>query len=356
MGTPDSSAAGAQWSLEFQCPVVTDEAARFGVLVQEMAVLAAIPNPEHLRRIVVVPEGQLPAAVNAIQSQGASSKAVYKPGEYAPKGVVVPAERNGQLACEIVFDERVLQGLSSPGYPPNDTVSTVLEELLHIWVYSSVWNMEKSSPPGSSWIAGNEVQVVCMNAHGEYMANRRKSFLYASRPLFAVEGGFITAYIVYPEPLGPVLENARTHLVSIITKAAGGTLSNADGWDQLLTCVYREVVEPLCRESAKREGCVDARETGSPNTDEEIGAREPSTSTSRFFRVHVAPYWARMHAELERSYTTFDTHPLETLAALASLRAVLDEFLAHLGVTYRALPNGQIYAYFDGTRALSLRS
>src|SRR5258706_11937772 len=152
MGAPDSSATGPQWSLEFQCDVVTDEAARFGVLVQEMAVLAAIPNPQHLRRIVVVPEGQLPAAVNAIISQGDPGKAMYKTGNYSPDGVAVPTERDGQLACEIVFDERVVQGLSSPGYPPFDSVSTVLEELLHIWVYSGLWNVEKSSPPGSSWI------------------------------------------------------------------------------------------------------------------------------------------------------------------------------------------------------------
>lgn len=355
MGDADQS-SGKSVSLDIRCEVEVkdvEEIAGFIALLQEMLGLAAIPNAEHLRSIVIAPKGKLPETVKAIIQQAGAGNNTYQPGTYRTQGIAFPTEREGQMECWIVLDESIIRGLTRDAYRPFETVSTLLEELLHVWVYSTLWEAQRASPASSKALISNDaLWSFCGNVHNEYMANRRKSYLFATLPLYAVEGGYAPGLVKYPDPLGPIIESSKAAIVSIIVKAGSGQIPISESWIQLLNGLYRRIVEPLCREAAKREGCLDAQREGNIGPEEQLEEQAPTAASSRFYALHVAPYWQRLHVELERSYETFSSQPGETLTALDTMRDVLQEFLSHLGVR---VDLEKQCAYFDGTVALSLK-
>lgn len=184
-----------------------------------------------------------------------------------------------------------------------------------------------------------------MNALGEYLANRWKAILFSTLPLMAVDGGYTTAALQYPEALGPILDDAGRRIIAIVTAVARGAQPYAAGWQELLRIVYRSILEPLARECACGDG----------SAEENRPPREPSAERSPFYRQHVAPYRAEWQRALRHAADTFDTVPAEAVAALVQMRETLVRFLRHVGVAYEPRAGGQSHVKFYGLTARALK-
>jgi len=309
----------------------------FRSLLQQLLPLANIPELAHLSGVLIVQDGGLATVVNALLQQDDDPAQSYSPSRDA-KGVAVPIIRDGNLRCFILIAESEVCSVSPQRFLVYPANATLLEELLHVRIYSGLLPLLASSslPRG---ISLNEPLVqLCVNALGEYLSNRWKAHLLSSYPLTAVDGGYGPVITGYPEALGTILDEAGATIQSIITHVVNATMPYDQGWRELLPVIYRGVLEPLARERAYRDGTAL----------EQPPVIKPTAETSWFYTGEVAPYWADWLQTLQRVADIFDTTPPERVAAVLDMRETLLRFLNQLGVDYQALPAGRIHIQFRG--------
>ncbi len=303
-------------------------------LLREMVPIASIPDLGYLARVLVVPNDRIEATVNELLRQSAVEAGTYVAGPHPAEATAVPVEKDGTLACYVVLSESKV-GLIYPGrYHPQELVSSLLEELLHVRVYVTAWQSRGYLyPPGLTGPA-RDLFVLCSRFHDEYMAARWKAAICSSVPLFDDgEGGLTTAPIWYGANLRSALDQAGDSLVEIIGDASAGTLAGEDAWEWITGTLYRGVFEPLAREEGFRAG----------NPPSAMGPYN-SPADSRFYRRHVELYWGRARVQLERSFRSDLTEMSE---ASVELMAIVTEFLARLGVTHHEAPSGEYEFGFD---------
>lgn len=317
----------------------------FCCLVQEFLPLAQIAYLEHLGGIFLVGDGQMAEMVNSVARQGDQTGHIYTPNVHPATATAVPVEQDDLLKCFVLLEDSLVRPLTPTEYLVYPTTSVLLEELLHVRVYSGLWKHLRSGVSSSAIDRGESPFVLCMNALGEYLANRWKANLFSTLPLTAVEGGYAAVSLQYPDALGLLLDDAGQRIIAIVTAVARGAKPYDVGWQELLQVVYRGILEPLARECAYVDGS--ALEKGP--------RREPSAEQSSFYRQHVASYWDDWRRALRRAADTFDTDPAQVAAALVTMRESLVRFLSHVGVEYEPREGGQSHVMFYGWTALALK-
>lgn len=317
-------------------------------LLQELLPLARIPQVEHLGGILLIGDGQMGDTVNAVVGQGdQSGLRAYTPSAMGrANATAVPVVRDGRLACFVLLEENLVRPLTPDNYRVYPTNSSLLEELLHVRVYSGLWAPLQAGDGSLPELRLREGPLAaCMNALGEYLANRWKANLLSTLPLTAVEGGYAPVTVQYPDALGPLLDDAGERIMDLVLAVAGGAKPFDVGWQELLQIVYRGVLEPLARECAYRDG----------NALEEVPVREPGAEQSRFYERCAAPCADEWRQALRRAADAFDTNTRQALAALIAMQETLLRFLSRVGVEFKLLPSGQSHVMFYGWTALALR-
>ena len=134
--------------LPFSCPTNTEQSA--------------------LSRISIVPDAELERAVNDI-AMLAGKPGTYRVGTTLPPAVTVPIEDEAGVTCIVVVAVSLLATINSEEFSA-DVISTVLEELLHIRLYSAAWQRRRwiEQPPG---VYGCKLDLVrlCSGFHDEYV-------------------------------------------------------------------------------------------------------------------------------------------------------------------------------------------
>lgn len=309
----------------------------FRLLLQRLISFANIPDLAHLGGILIVKEDGIADIVNALLQHDDDSAVPYTPS-HEMKGAAVPVMRDGNLHCFILIAESEVRPLSPERYLVNPVNSTLLEELFHVRVYSGLLPSIAASTLMRGVGSQDVLLTLCTDALGEYLTNRWKTHLLSSYPLTAVDGGYSPIALYYPEALGMTLDQAGANIRSIITQVSNHTKPYDQGWLELLSTIYRGVIEPLARERAYRDGTA----LESPPV------IDPPVETSQFYTQDVRPYWDDLLRAMRHAADTFDADPQERIAVVVSMRDTLLGFLNHLGVEYQVLPDNRIHVQFHG--------
>jgi hypothetical protein len=314
-----------QVDLQVDCEVLPEKLSILIRLLEEFLPDASIPNIEHLREIRIVSDASKDAVVNELKG---SKPGVYVAGDMS-NACAVPVQKNASLHCYILFGESFVQEID-PEHPYSaEIVLTVLEEMLHVRLYSTLWGLYGNLIPLSDLSCTTDLMNLCTGFRDEYIVNRWKyTYLVAQ----AEKAGTLQPFSASDFPLITRLDQAKGKLSSIVFAAATSQMSIGTAWVSLLRCVYRDIFELLARYAAPI--AVISPENIKKYID---------LSESQFYQHSIALYWQQIQKELERSYSSNLT---EAHDALDNMVTTMKAFLASIGVTYHKTASGDCYVNF----------
>jgi len=259
----------------------------FDNLFGELLPIASIPDMTHLQRVIFVADGAMESTVNETLREQKKDAGTYVMGSHVPEATAVPLEIDNNLDCRIIINANQVHLLDPKRYHPFQLVSSLLEELFHVRIYSTAWKHRGYIyPPLSLPQQERDIFKLCTQLHDEHMVARWKTVVMGSVPLVDVEGGLSIAYPMYGNLVAPMLENASISLKKTI-RSGLGSFEKA----QLLLIVYRGIFEPLARNAGFQ----------SATPKEELPV-ENNPGKSAFFQEHVVSFWEQIDKQLERSF------------------------------------------------------
>lgn len=319
--------------LEVQCEIDPDSLQAFRQLLSE---LLPLTNPEILNRIVIVSDSAVASTVNATLYAAHGISGGYSPGSNLSRAIAVPIETDEGLRGTIVIGGTIVEGLSPMRYHAVEAVSVVLEELLHLRLYSATWKLQNAffhqMASQDECFSSLLVQIVRMR--DEYVVGRWKVEIAGSIPLFDdVHGNrLVTGGFRYGDSIGTRLDRAVIGLVDISTNVASRTSDAPAAWNQLLDNLYRNVFEPLARDSAFRFGTPDTSLT------------EEEASANQLFRNFFATHWSVIRTQLER---TVSSELEDAELALEVIVKEVREFLGEIGIAFLHAEDNQCRVDFS---------
>ncbi|HEU5382244.1 MAG TPA: hypothetical protein VFV38_43070 [Ktedonobacteraceae bacterium] len=314
------------------CQVEQTKLDAFASLVREVLPLASIPDLTYLKGVLIVPGEMREQIVNQLIRDLGNSERTYSAGSLS-HACAVPIEVDSALLCLVLLEESLLQQIDPAHYRSSELVSTLLEEFLHVRLYSMTWQRRGYLYPQHLEPSyKKDLFSICSGFYDEYVVNRWKASIFSSQALFEQDGQLTSGYIQYGLPLAPTLDKAATDLSNTVHDAASGKLPIAEAWTKLLQNVYREVFDPLARDAAFQSG-------NPPEAPKPLqGPLE-----SWYYRQHIMPYWEQVKVQLERS---FEDNLAETDMALDEMVKILENFLLHIGVSCHETATGESYIHF----------
>ncbi len=157
----------------------------------------------------------------------------------------VPVETDTTPGCVIVFTEGFVNQISEQNPYSAEIVLPLFEELLHVRLYSSLWQEQGFLYPTHDSVCTTDLFKVCMGFHDEYIVNRWK-YEIVSTQMTITQRGFTLANF----PLISELEQAQITLFALIHEAAAKNLPAYEAWLKLRICIYRNVFALLARYEA----------------------------------------------------------------------------------------------------------
>jgi hypothetical protein len=314
-----------QLDLHVDCEVPPEKLCILIRLLEEFLPDASIPNIEHLREIRIVPDASKDTIVNELKGS--------KPGAYVAGDVsnacAVPVQKNASLHCYILFGESFVHEIDPEQPYDAKIVLTIFEEMLHVRLYSTLWEQYGNLIPPSDLSCTTDLMILCTGFRDEYIVNRWKYAYFVAQ---AEKTGTLQPFSRSDFPLITRLDQAKGKLSGIVLAAATNQMSTGTAWVNLLRCVYRDIFELLARHAAP------------------LAAISPENiknyidlSESQFYQNSIALYWQQIQTELERSFTS---NLKEAHNALENMVKTMKAFLASIGVTYHKTASGDCYANF----------
>lgn len=303
------------------CDIPIEKVNLFADLLQK---LLNYVHPNKLRKIILVPDNQVAETVNQILNAAVGISEAYKPRSVlAANAVSIPVEGENDLACFIILGDGLIQQLTPDHMHVPEVVSAVLEELLHVWHYSMIWNRRGYIHYGQkvSESCTADLYTIASQMLDEYVVNNTKMDILSTVPLIEVEPGqgLTTGLLSYGDSIKNHLDHAAESMKQVVVGAAAGEMPISDAWPHMLHHLYRDILEPLARDTAFRIG-----------TSEEL-LTEQEASLCSFYHHFFASYWGKIRSELVR---TVSSNLAETEQALEEIVKHLRAFLELIGVTY----------------------
>jgi hypothetical protein len=331
-------------------------------LMEEILELVELHSATHLRHIFLVPNVDVPAAVQfAIKRIAGPFEADFEVLRQFTRTAAFPVEHDGELATYIVVNEALPKSLTPATAHNLDTVSNVLGSFLHASIHARIKELCCKAPapaslalagvgaeewsggdiqasytpqPKTSRIAGRgSIRELAMKTLEAYLVYRTKIAIMSENALVQLypESDFEPAVPRHPADIAVRLEQTANELRTAIESAVMRKVTAAEGWGQSRRILFRSLFDPLARHTA-----YVAHTPTNPAL-----ADEPRHS--RFYLSTIAPFWVRMRPELELAYT----NPDETAASVETSETLLKMFLAQLGITHSGEPDGESHIAFD---------
>jgi len=317
------------------CQIIPEKTDAFAALLRELISVVGVDNIITLKQILIVDDSQVVNVVNSI-IKTVEPSAVYMPRDTDfANALSLPVERDGLLSCFIVMSDVFLKPLTLEHNHPFNTVSTLLEELLHVGVYTSAWQRRGYVQHRSSKLNACEMDVLTIATQmcDEYVVIRRKSQLLATYPLFEPEPGkgFSRGKLSYDGDLIKKIGISGIELKKAVIEAAGGSKVISEVRSDVMRILYRGIFEPLSRNAAY---CDETNEDS---------AVEQNLQAIKFYRELIADYWCNIHKELT---LVFESNLSETEPALKEICGYIRELLKRVGITYGNTQDGQYWVNF----------
>jgi len=309
----------------------------FSVLLQEHISLIGAEKISSLKSIFVVDDDQVSQTINSILQTAGVSRS-YSPNPNNPaKATAVPVENGETFSSFIVISKQHLQNLSLDSYHHSETVLALLEELLHVWVYTTTWQRRGFLLPSENERNGceNDIFIIASQMCDEYVVIRKKAELISTLPLIEVKTEtahvLTTGKIRYGGDIVQDITQSEIALEKTIIEAASGQMEIADAWRFILGIIYRKLFEPLSRNSAYCDAISENRLPDEPLRD------------INFYQELIADRWGKIHKGLKRVYNS-DLDDTEIV--LDEIIFEITSFLEEVGVKYRNLEENQCWVDF----------
>lgn len=320
-------------NIEYLCDCAEIAKQGFIRLVEELFRYSLANEEQFLTYIWIVPDGEIAQNVRSL-IETSDIKGEYMQGEtYHAKGVAVPILIKGKLQCHVLIELQLLLKIEAlDQYHPQELVSTVLEEFLHVRLYGSQAHLIVKTADNKSCYSG--INNLCTMFHDEFAVSAMKSVILASEKLTDYNGELITGSVLYGVRIPPVLDNAFTKLRDTINGGASGDMSISDAYDKVLQIVYRDIFEHLARDMGFRTSLPEApHSSGSP-------------LESWFFREHILFFWEKIQKLLRHSLESgFSQYEV----VITGLVDIFDQFLKYIHVFLKTKPDGSCWVDMDSS-------
>ncbi|OGO59309.1 MAG: hypothetical protein A2029_05005 [Chloroflexi bacterium RBG_19FT_COMBO_47_9] len=322
--------------LQVLCSLEKSKIEGFASLLPEMICLVGAESIYSLQKVIIVNDDQVPKTVNTI-IKAIDPSASYTPrSAYPANAVSVPLETKGELYCFIVMGKSYIEPLDTEHYHSPNTVLTLLEELLHVWVYTSAWHRRGYVQYRNRELPAcyADLLTIASQMCDEYVVIRRKSHLAANLAVFEPEPGkgFMAGIINYGGNIFDEVSKGDEELEKIIVEAASGLRRVPNSWNDLMIVMYRLVFEPLSRNAAY---CDDI-------SGEMSGWME--LQTIKLYRDLLSEYWEIIHDEL---IMVFDSNLHETETCLKKIADAIEALLGKIGVDFRKMEDGKCWVSYS---------
>jgi hypothetical protein len=246
--------------------------------------------------------------------------------------VAVPLVREGALVCSIVLGRSLVDPLQPELFHLPETVSSVLEELLHVRLYTLRWAQTGSASVPASDSPPAAVRICASRAFDEFIVAALKAQMMGTLPLVDNEGGLSVSHPQYGGLAGRMLDELGERLPAMVDAAATSP-DYVAAWHEVMDAVYRLCFEPLARTAGFRQGAQS----------EPIRWPGDDPAESLFYRVYVAVDWHRCLAAMQQS---LQDGLANMERAIETVGLAVTDFLARVGVTFELRDDGW-RVYFD---------
>jgi hypothetical protein len=321
-----SNQASHNLHIDVFCDVPSEHLEALKLLIDDLWYISMLDEMDYLKRVSIVSDLEVAGVVAELLQKAPDEGVASMQVEGIPQGAIpIPVSDDG---CILIVGERYVRSISPEQYHPFDTVSALLGGLLRARLYAKAQRVRGYILSSPSLTSGDSMLAISNIIHHEYVLKRWKAAIMESAPIIDSEEGVTVGQLMSGASLFHEIDTAGKRLKKIVVGAGTGALPIQAAWQQFGETV-RDLFTVLAHDAAYRAGTSDA-----PTAEDEL-------SESQFYRDHIAPYWRRMKAELERS---FDSELQEIDSATKGIAVTLKEFLGHIGVT---VYDESAYVYFD---------
>lgn len=339
MSDPDCD-TGAQERIEinlnFQIlfPISEESQRGLSCLFQALEPILARFPPLYLDSIIVLPRSEMAATVNWLITGSEEGDGPYSHGLFQPDGTAVPIDNeDGSLSCYVLLSQEIIEPLTSDRFLIAETVSTVVEEFLHVWLYGQAWKRRGRVALEPSSQCDRLIFGFVGRAADEYLVLRHKTELLGCVPLIDDGAGTrITKNLLYGGRLSELVANGLTTMRTAVRRASLGLLTIDEAWSAFSNASYRGLIEPLARNA----GNLDAYMEPKPAN---------YLPTAEILPEELACIWNRMHDQLKRMFQV----PGESEEALEQATRELWNLFSELGVTRVERAGQSCYLEFRAT-------
>jgi hypothetical protein len=321
-------------AIEDHCGISGAAKAALSRLCEDLATFTTHDSTANLERLIVVPEASVPHTRIGNDGTVQIMPSMSLPRAEVPLGKAIPVEAGGKLRCFIVLDCRIVSPMTAKSSHFKESVSILLEELLHTRLFNMAWRQRghvNSADPDCT----GQLLNYARHIHDEYVVARWKTHILSIAPLIELKSGGLGACPwAYGNDLTVLLDKAGQLVADTLTAAINHSLPAERAWHQLLHAIVNLALDPLARDAGYRAG-------NPPGSPEHIN----NPDGSAFYRRVMAPsHWPNVRASLERSFETNLVGMGEEVQTIADMTG---QMLNELGVTFRPLGDGGWWIQFQ---------
>jgi hypothetical protein len=319
--------------IRFSYEETAERVEALGALVDELTQLIGRESLESVVSIAVVEDGDVAATVNGLIDDNGAQGAYTANPSHPATGVAVPLETGDEVRVVIVLCRSLLRPIGAAYRHAPDTVSTVLEELLHARVYAAAKRRRGYVHHRGETLLACDADLLTAASQmcDEYFVIRCKAQTLAEVPLLEPNRGQgrVCAELRYGASLEHSVSVGTGEIEAAVRDAACGARGASDSWALVVGLLYRRLLEPLARSAAY----LDA--ASSPVF--------PDMSENRLYHELIHLRWLAMRDGLRR---VFASRLQETEVVVAEIHASLRAVLGDMGVSYRRTERGECWVEF----------
>ncbi|MCP4138419.1 MAG: hypothetical protein GY754_46100 [bacterium] len=297
-------------AIESRAQIAEETLSMFSKLVRELASLVLpAPSFSYFNSVLIIPDGTVEETVNELYKKSLNANRSYRLGTSEPRGLAIPVETRHTLNPIILFTASFVNSIST-AQNNNDIIPTVLEELLHVKVYTAIYKNEGFISLRNRYIHP-DLYTVGVMIHDEFYVNREK---------VTIAQELIKTRLQFDGDINSIISDSFNSLHSIIHAAASGKVPVENSWNRVTHSLHKGLLDPLSRYFA----------INYTNADSGI-------KNSFIYSSYIKPHWEQVHAVLQTSHTNNLSGYSDSIKQIVK---ILTDFLSYIGVDYIKKGNG----------------
>lgn len=317
------------------CDVEMEKIELFKIILTEHVSFIGENEISTLKEILIAEDENVASIVNTL------IKSVEPSGIYTQRdqrdswAVTVPIETDGVLKCFIVMGKRYFTYITPEFSHPFNTVSMLLEELLHVKIYTLLWKKRgyiQHINKGFG-ICKSDLLSVASSMIDEYLVSRMKANILSINNSFQLESGkeLIGGKLNYGGNVLNRIKAAELQLKEMVEKLRIESRSIPETWREIIRILYRNIFEPLSRNAPF---CDENQE---PRNEEQL-------KSVKIYRELIVEYWENIHDQLK---VVYESNLSKYESALNEIYNIIDALFNRIGITYSRVSGEDCWVNID---------